>query len=310
MDLAESVNDTWRGTHSGTRITFSREPLIRKQDRIMTIGSCFALEVKSALRETGFDVYPKYADIEFDPATQHLAKLPAIDDINHYNTYSIRAEFERAFSGERYELVDFFRQPAPYRRGIGKRGDIVWRDPYRRHAYATNEVAILDLSKKIDECVRAAIQQAEVYVITLGMTEAWRNDSTGRFINQAPTFDRHGKAEGFSFHSTSFAENYENVRTICVLLNEHFKSKKIIVTVSPVSFKRTFSGKDLIVANMESKSTLRAVAGAIEKEFENVTYWPSYEIAMIGHLFDERGREVTHDGVKKIVEQFAKVHLA
>lgn len=310
LDLTDRLNHSWAGSAKGTRITFRREPLIRRSDKVMTIGSCFAVEVKAVLDEMGFDTYPKYADIAFNSITQHLAKLPETDDLNHYNTWSIRAEFERAFTGEHYGLGDFIEQAAPHQRGIGQRGGTVWRDPFRRHVYATEPEAILDLSHKIDDCFRDAVMQADVYVITLGLIEAWRDDRSGRFLNQAPPLDRSGRAEGYSVHVTSFQENLDNMRAICALIAENFPERKTLITVSPVSFKHTFSGRDLIVANTESKSVLRAVAGQIEREFENVTYWPSYEIAITGRMFDERGREITRDGVRKILSQFAAVHTA
>ena len=93
------------------------------------------------------------------------------------------------------------------------------------------------------------------------------------------------------------------------MIAEHFPQKKIIVTISPVALKRTFSGRDIIIANMESKSIFRAVATSISREFSNVIYWPSYEIVLARDVYEEDGRHVTPDGVNAIVDQFLAVHL-
>lgn len=307
--LADVPNDAWGNTMRGSRFTFVRNPVVRKDHKVMTIGSCFALEIRAALRKRGFDVYPKYDDIAFDPQTQKLAKLPERDDINHYNTFTIRAEFERALRGQRLQLDDFVRYSAIWRRVLGGADSELWQDPYRKHVYANSGEAILDLSYKIDLCMREAIERSDIYVITLGLTEVWRKDTNGLVVNQTPDREMDARAPGFTFERSSYEQNYENVRTTCALVAERFPEKKIILTVSPVALGRTYSGNDIIVANMESKCTLRAVAAAITKEFDNVIYWPSFEIAMARDLYQEDGRHVTIEGVASIVHQFLAVHL-
>jgi hypothetical protein len=47
-----------------------------------------------------------------------------------------------------------------------------------------------------------------------------------------------------------------------------FPERKVIITVSPVALSRTFSDSDVITANTESKSILRAVAGALSRAFQ------------------------------------------
>lgn len=79
--------------------------------------------------------------------------------------------------------------------------------------------------------------------------------------------------------------------------------------MSPVALSRTFSESDVITANTESKSILRAVAGELRREFPNLVYWPSYEIALAQDVYQDDGRHVTPEGVKQIVDQFVSVHL-
>ncbi len=307
--ILDVPNKSWRGTKRGSRVTFVRAPVLRRGDKVLTIGSCFALEIKHALHERDFDVFPKYAEIAFDPATQTIGKLPALDDINHYNSFTIGMEFERAFAGTHCDPEDFVKHSGRAARLFGSLAPEIWQDPYRRHIFASSKEGIIDLSRKLDLCIRDAIMNADVYVITPGVTEVWRNDRNGLYINQAPTPERNGLCPGFTFEPSSYAQNYANLQRVCSLLKEHFPQRKIILSVSPVALKQTFSGSDIVVANMESKSILRAVAGALSREFENVIYWPSYEIVVSRDTCEEDGRHVRSDVVGAIVDQFLAVHL-
>lgn len=293
----------WVGTNRGSRITFASKRLLTASDRVFTMGSCFAVEIRKALSARGFDTYPKYATIGFDQSRQVLAKLPERDNINHYNTFVIRQEFELALGSGSYAISDLIDL------GEGKSGapqgkSFRWQDPYRKMVYAADEASIIDLSGKVTGCVRTAVQLAEVYIITLGLTEVWKNNVNGLYLNQAP------KTAGsrFSFVESSYDQNYENIRRVCALVAERYPQKRIILTVSPVPLTRTFTDRDIVMANTESKSILRAVAGQVAKDSGNVTYWPSYEIALARDLFLEDGRHVRQDGIDLIVDQFLKVH--
>jgi hypothetical protein len=78
--------------------------------------------------------------------------------------------------------------------------------------------------------------------------------------------------------------------------------------VSPVPLGRTFTDDDIVIANGYSKAQLRAVAGQIDAEFDNVIYWPSYEIALRADLFRPDGRHITEDGVRFIMDRFLATH--
>ena len=311
LAIVDTYNDAWNETRRGSRLTLVRSPLLRKNDKVMTIGSCFAREIRRALEQIGFDMFPKYNDIRIDPNTQKAGKLPAKGNLfSHYNTFTIRNEFERALRNIHFEPEDFVHRQSMLGEKIFETwSKEIWQDPYRKSTYAASQAAIVDLSRSIDACVRDAIMQSDLYVITLGLTEIWRNNNNGLVVNQAPSQELGGHAPGFTFECSTYEQNYENMRVVCSLIQEHFPQKKIVLTVSPVALARTFSGNDIIVANTESKSTLRAVAAAISREFSNVTYWPSYEISLARDIYRADGRHVTVEGVKAIVDQFVSVHL-
>ncbi len=50
------------------------------------------------------------------------------------------------------------------------------------------------------------------------------------------------------------------------------------MTVSPVALAATFGEEDIVVTNMESKCLLRAAIGQVTREFEDVIYFPAFEL--------------------------------
>jgi len=181
----------------------------------------------------------------------------------------------------------------------------MWQDPSRRNVFGADLSSIMDLSGKIDDCISEGLMAADHYVITLGLTEVWRNKANGYYLNQAPDPRADVHCE---FERSTYEQNLDNMRAVCSLVAANFPERKIFLTVSPVPLKRTFSGLDVAVANTESKSILRAVAAAISREFSNVIYWPSFEIANAADLYEADGRNITPAGIISIVDQFLATH--
>ncbi len=303
LGIVGTTSRDWAMTNRGSRITFVRSKLLSPGGRVFTMGSCFAVEIRKALLSRGYDTYPKYSDIPFDLKSQRLANLPERDNVNHYNTFVIRQEFEMAFGKGRYGLRDFIE--APTTRHLTETGQALsWKDPYRKGLLASSSQSIEELSNKVSDCIRHAIEAADVYIITLGLTEVWKNNVNGLYLNQSPR----DADDRFSFVESTYEQNYENIHRVAAMLAEHYPEKKVVFTVSPVPLAKTFTKNDIVVANTESKSILRAVAAQVSKQMPNVVYWPSYEIALARDLFENDGRHVRVEGIDIIVDQFLKVH--
>lgn len=114
MSLVRATNVHRAKTARGTRLTFTRAPLIRKSDKVFTMGSCFSREISYVLRDTGFELFPRYSEIDFDRATQKPFKIKRRSDMNHYNTFTIRYEFEHAFANTHYGIADFIELPSRF----------------------------------------------------------------------------------------------------------------------------------------------------------------------------------------------------
>lgn len=296
----------WARTRRATLLTVQQKPFISRKSRIFAIGSCFAMEIRAALRNQGFQVFPDYFQIEYDAANQSIAGLPAQDDINHYDTFTILREYEIAFNGLASSPDDFWEVTSPgIKLSVDLKGKSLFQNPLRKRVFSTSREGLADLSSKLDARIAHSIREADIHIITLGLIETWRNKRTGSYLCMAPGRDQMQDAE---FHLSDFQANLDNMRRVCSLVKTHAPAKMILLTVSPVPLARTYAGKDIIVANMESKSLLRAVAGQIEREFDNVIYWPSYEIAAYEDIYEEDGRHVTRAAVNKIVDSFMEAH--
>lgn len=306
---AMDPNKAWGKSERGRKFGVRNTPLIGPDTKIFAIGSCFALEIRHELMHRGFNVFPKYHAIEFNPQTQILNSLPERDNINHYDTFTIRQEFEQAFAGSHFRPEDFWTVQG---RGINRvmKQETVWQDPYRKNIYATDQAGIEDISRKVDACMLEGIMAADVYIMTLGLIETWRNTTNGLHACTYPGVGGGGGAAQTELHVAGFEENYANLRRVCELIFARFPEKQIILTVSPVALESTFRETDVVLANMESKCTLRAVAGQICREFPNVHYLPSYELFMYHDLFHDNGRHATRDGVNVVLDMFAKCFLA
>ena len=81
---------------------------------------------------------------------------------------------------------------------------------------------------------------------------------------------------------------------------------KIILTVSPVPLIATASSDHVLTTTTYSKSILRAVAGKLTSLYDNVVYFPSFEIIAgafdRGAYFENDLRSVTEQGINSCYE--------
>lgn len=307
LAIRREANPRWSDSARGTVVGVQPERLIGPDTRIFTMGSCFAVEIRNALRERGHHVLPDYFGIPFAADRVSIGRLPERDNVNHYDTYSILQEFERAFGeapADSFPPLDVVPGRLRKRLGSGAR----WQDPYRREVYATTRESIESVSEAITRTIGDGIRRADLYVLTLGLIETWVDASSGRHVWSERVRRLVSEPERIRFHHTSYDENLANLRRVCDLIHHHHPDRPIVLTVSPVALGETYSGMDVVAANTLSKSLLRTVAGQILRERPSVRYWPSYELAQRNDLFEPDGRHVTAPAVGHIVETFVANH--
>lgn len=84
--------------------------------------------------------------------------------------------------------------------------------------------------------IRNAVSEADVFIFTLGLTEAWRHSGTDFEYALCP-----GTVVGAEFdeavhrfHNASFAQLREDLEAAIALMREKNSALKILLTVSPV----------------------------------------------------------------------------
>lgn len=245
-------------------------PLARAQ--IATAGSCFAQHIGRALRKRNLG----YLDLE--PAPSFLTP----DEANRlgYELYTCR--YGNIYTVR--QLLQLFQEAHGTRQPL----DGIWTTK-GRHFDALRPGLQPDGFETEDEvrvlrdahlaAVREMFARADIFVFTLGLTEAWESLEDGTVYPSAPGViagDYDPKRYGFV--NFRYPEVYRDFETFLHLLRQCKPGVRVLLTVSPVPLAATASGDHVLVATTQSKATLRAVAGDLAAEHDDVFYFPSYEV--------------------------------
>lgn len=243
-----------------------------QDDPIITAGSCFAARLGPALIEHGmhwFDAEPAPAGLT---AEQRRA--------GHYGEFSFRTGTIYTAAVLRQWLAWAFDHATPPA-DAWQDGDRFF-DPYRPgiapEGYSSPQ-AMLDARATTLAAIRAAVTTAGCFLITLGLTETWRDAVHGTTFPACPgtvhgTFDprRH------TFHNSTFADVHADLTAAIALARAANPGLRVLLTVSPQPITATATGGHVLVANADTKSVLRAVIGQVARECADVDYFPSYEL--------------------------------
>ena len=266
----------------GLFIKSKKHSLINKDSKILTIGSCFALELRKWLTNNGYNAFEqdKY-------------------ELIWYNTYTILYEFAR--------IVNKWKQKD---KDIWQLSDGRWQDPYRRCVFSDTKIELLLEIRRLDNILGEAIKSSNVIIITLGLTEVFVKRD-GNVICGVPGYCG-GGGHDCSFLASNYVQNYENIKKVVEYLAEVNPTCNLVLTVSPVPFFATFRELDHLVANTASKSILRAVADEITKNCNNVYYFHSYEMVACEdrqNVYKPDGRHIRSSYVKKIMGEFERFFI-
>lgn len=295
----------WNQYHRNRVLHFPARKILKSDTRIFAMGSCFAMEIRRALQARGRIVYPDYPSVSYDGASQVFDKIPhSRDALQHYDTFSMLQEFEAALGVWADRSAGYWSVTnAPVNKILNS--PEVFQDPYRKLVYAATRPSLENLCESITQVIRQGLDSANVIVLTLGLTEVWQHNGTGRHLCKPPGTGYGGGMGNATFRQSTFLENYENMRKLLDLVFARYPDKEVIISVSPVALGETFSVFDVGTANTESKSILRAVAGQICREYEQVQYFPSYEMSMMtAGVFEDDGRHVRPAFADQIVAAF------
>ncbi|MEO2268661.1 GSCFA domain-containing protein [Pseudoalteromonas sp. YIC-656] len=278
---------------------------LQASDKIATAGSCFAQHIAKRLANSGFNYFvtetPPKEMSELDIKNENYGVFSARYG-NIYTTKQLLQLFDRAFGYFKPTLKAWLRSDGQY------------VDPFRPQisfdAYTDIETLLIDQRHHLD-AVRTMFENTDVFIFTLGLTEAWEHIEDGAVIPLAP-----GVVAGDFDKSQYRFVNYTSTQVSSALKDFVAKLKRVnptarvLLTVSPVPLMATYEDRHVLVSNTYSKSVLRASAEEVCRELDDVSYFPSYEIITgsfnKGAYFKEDLREVTPEGVDHVMKLFLK----
>jgi GSCFA family len=157
--------------------------------------------------------------------------------------------------------------------------------------------------------LRASVEQADVFVFTLGLTEGWQSLVNGQPYAMCPgtaggAFD--AALHGFvNYRSAGIRADLEASLAIMQGINPDIR---LLLTVSPVPLTATASGQHVLLASTRSKAVLRGVAGEMAEDHASVDYFPSYEVITGPHtrsaFYEPNLRSVLPEGVASVMAHF------
>lgn len=279
---------------------------LRPDMRIATAGSCFAQHIARRLRDVGYTVIDK------EPAPRMVS--PEIGKTFGYGLYSAR--YGNIYTAR--QLLQLAREAT----GTFVPADAIWRKGDRvfdalRPSVEPEGLASADEVRAHRAShlkhVAAMLRDLDVLVFTFGLTETWEHKASGTVYPTAPgTIAGEFDPEVFAFRNLTHAETLADFIAFRELLRSFNPKAKMLVTVSPVPLTATATEQHVLPATIYSKSVLRAVAGELYDRFEDIDYFPSYEIVAAhpsrGALYEANLRSVAESGVDVVMSSFLKVH--
>ncbi|GAB2934253.1 GSCFA domain-containing protein [Micromonospora polyrhachis] len=275
---------------------------IGPDDPILTAGSCFARHIGPALLDQGMD----WREVELPPPGLTEAERQA----RHYGLFSFR-------TGNIYTAAAL-RQWLSWASSETTPTDEIWCedgrffDPCRPSVepdgYGSAEAALA--ARRITlTAIRDAVAGAGCLIFTLGLTEAWQDRITGVVHPVCPGTPRGVFDAGrHVFRNFTVADVHRDLSAAVALARAANPRLNVLLTVSPVPLTATATGEHALVASTYSKSVLRAAAGQLAQEDDQVDYFPSYELItgspFRGVFFEPNLRTVSPDGVAFVMRHF------
>ncbi len=275
---------------------------ISQHDRVATAGSCFAQHISASLSGQGFNFYV---------AEKNPALTPEEATRRQYGTFSAR--YGNLYTAR--QLIQLFDRA--YDRFTPSddhwvRDDGKFVDPFRPQVEPDGFASLDGLVRARSQhfaAVREMFERLDVFVFTLGLTEAWRSRIDGAVYPLAPGIVA-GRMDDAAHEFVNFDVNevISDMRLFVERLRQVNPAARLIITVSPVPLIATFENRHVLVSTTLSKSVLRTAADEITRRDPLSDYFPSYEIITgnysRGAYFEKDLRSVTPAGVRHVMRLF------
>lgn len=284
-----------------TELPFARQvPLVDKSTRIVSAGSCFAVEIAHALQRGGYNYLIK----EQNKGKPGSYEFLGADDLPNasaawgiiFNTPSFRQLVEKAFEVRTLpkilwtqEILGKLRYLDPFRENISFESPEAFEANYLEHVRATRE----------------AFLEMDVFIITLGLNEVWYFKADGSVFSRSPWRTAPSLV---AYRRLTVRENVDDLVRMNEILRAHNPNVQIICTLSPVALHASFLGdhEHIVTANTHSKAVLRVAAEEFERRCSNVHYFPSFEAVTVSteHPWAPDQRHVSPAAVNNVMSLF------
>ncbi|GAB3379120.1 GSCFA domain-containing protein [Lysobacter fragariae] len=289
----------WRRAVAGVE-RFRFDPVVQTRFRIgasqsvATAGSCFAQHISNRLSRIGFNYLVTERGDHLDASSRKELNY-GVFSARYGNIYTSRQLLQllQECQGER--------APAE---GAWLRDDGRYVDALRPQitpaGYASEEEVKAARAEHL-AAVREMFATCDIFVFTLGLTEAWRSRIDGTVYPLAPgvaggSFD----PERHEFINLDVNDVLQDMRQFMAGFKKINPRSRMILTVSPVPLIATYEDRHVLVATTYSKSVLRVVAETLYRNNPAwVEYFPSYEI-ITGNYNNSAYYEADYRGINSI----------
>lgn len=276
--------------------------------RIATAGSCFAQEIARAMRARKYnvlDVEPKPPGIPEKVANQYGYSLYSA---RHGNIYTARHLLQ--LTKEALGVLEI--SPKLY---VLKKGGRYY-DAFRPKVEPNGLPSAGEVIEQRNDHLRrfrSLLSECDLFIFTLGLTEAWFHKDTQIVYQIAPalTSGAYDPNEN-EFRNLCFSEIMSDMLEFRDLAKSINPDMRFLLTVSPVPLTATALPQHVLVSTMRSKSVLRAVAGELSEAYDDIDYFPSFELLSTPFLgsgfFEDNKRTVKRSGVEAVMRSFFNAH--
>ena len=207
-------------------------------NKLFFIGSCFADNIGSELKRRG-------VDCTVNPYG------------TTYNPMSVCAVLKRILYGEE----------TPDDEILTRNG--MWYSFLHHTLYcAETRGALMERIAADNDILKSKLERSDFLFITLGTAWVYENVATGKIVNNCHKLP----AERFRRYRLNNDEIVDGFSKL-ITGNAYLQKKDIIFTVSPIRHL-----KDGMEGNSLSKAILRVAVGELCSKFDNVSYFPAFEI--------------------------------
>jgi len=214
---------------------------VNYESKILSMGSCFAVEIADRLLRQKFDILINPFGIT-------------------YNPFSIANQLKRLLEGKKLSAEELFLH------------NELWNS-FEHHSdfSGSDKKETLEGVNEIIEHAATFLKQTSVLVITLGSSFYYQLKSSGAVVNNCHKLPD----KMFEQKLASSAETIEALSEVFHKLQLQNSKLKIILSVSPVRYLKYGA-----VENQVSKSNLIIACHELVKQFDCVYYFPAYELMM------------------------------